>query len=50
VDELAAKGVTSERYDGFEHDEKGISCMGGGPAIAWFTDPAGIVMAVLEQP
>jgi hypothetical protein len=39
VDELAAKGVTSERYDGFEHDEKGISWMGGGPAMTWFTDP-----------
>jgi hypothetical protein len=50
VDELAAKGVTFERYDGSEQDEKGISRMGGGPAIAWFTDPAGNVMAVLEQP
>jgi hypothetical protein len=50
VVELAAKGVTFERYDGFEQDEKGISRMGGGPAIAWFIDPAGNVMAVLEQP
>ena len=50
VDELAAKGVTSERYDGFEQDEKGIYRTGGGPAIACVTDPAGHVMAVLEQP
>jgi len=50
VDELAAKDVTFEHYDGFEHDEKGISRMGGGPAIAWFRDPAGNVIAVLEQP
>jgi hypothetical protein len=50
VDELAAKGVTFERYDGFEQDEKGISRTGGGPAISCFTDPAGHVMAVLEQP
>jgi hypothetical protein len=50
VDGLAAKGLTFERYDGFDQDEKGISRMSGGPAIAWFTDPAGNVMAVLEQP
>ena len=50
VDEFTAQGVTFERYDGFEQDEKGISRTSGGPAIAWFTDPAGNVMAVLEQP
>jgi len=50
VDELTARGVTFERYDGFDQDEKGIARMGGGPPIAWFTDPAGNIMAVLEQP
>jgi catechol 2,3-dioxygenase-like lactoylglutathione lyase family enzyme len=48
VDELAAKGVTFERYDGFEQDDKGIA-RGSGPTIAWFKDPAGNILAVLEE-
>jgi catechol 2,3-dioxygenase-like lactoylglutathione lyase family enzyme len=48
VDQLAARGVTFERYDGFEQDEKGISRTDEGPPIAWFTDPAGNILAVLE--
>jgi catechol 2,3-dioxygenase-like lactoylglutathione lyase family enzyme len=47
VEELAAKGVQFERYDGFDQDEKGVA-RGQGPAIAWFTDPAGNVLSVLE--
>jgi predicted enzyme related to lactoylglutathione lyase len=48
VDELTARGVEIERYDGFEQDERGIM-RGGGPYIAWFKDPAGNVLAVLQQ-
>jgi catechol 2,3-dioxygenase-like lactoylglutathione lyase family enzyme len=48
VDELAARGVRFERYDGFEQDEKGIS-RGNGPYIAWFKDPAGNVLSVLQE-
>jgi catechol 2,3-dioxygenase-like lactoylglutathione lyase family enzyme len=48
VDELAARGVRFERYDGFEQDEKGIS-RGEGPYIAWFKDPAGNVLSVLQE-
>jgi predicted enzyme related to lactoylglutathione lyase len=48
VDELAARGVRLERYDGFEQDEKGIS-RGEGPYIAWFKDPAGNVLSVLQE-
>ena len=48
VDELAGRGVRFERYDGFEQDERGIF-RGGGPYIAWFTDPAGNVLAVLQE-
>lgn len=48
VDELTARGVRFERYDGMPQDEKGIM-RGQGPAIAWFTDPAGNVLSVLEQ-
>ena len=47
VDGLAAKGVTFERYDGIEQDEKGIM-RGFGPPIAWFTDPSGNILSVLE--
>ena len=48
VDELEARGVRFERYDGFEQDEKGIA-RGPGPNIAWFKDPAGNILAVLED-
>jgi catechol 2,3-dioxygenase-like lactoylglutathione lyase family enzyme len=47
VDELAARGVEFERYEGFGQDEKGIM-RGQGPDIAWFTDPAGNILAVLR--
>jgi catechol 2,3-dioxygenase-like lactoylglutathione lyase family enzyme len=47
VDALAARGVHVERYDGMEQDEKGIM-RAGGPFIAWFKDPAGNVLSVLE--
>ena len=52
VDELTRRGVRFERYDGFEQDEKGIARPGGGhqgPPIAWFKDPAGNILAVLER-
>jgi catechol 2,3-dioxygenase-like lactoylglutathione lyase family enzyme len=48
VDELSARGVEFERYDGFEQDEKGIA-RNGGPDIAWFTDPAGNILSVIQS-
>jgi predicted enzyme related to lactoylglutathione lyase len=48
VDELSSRGVTFERYEGFDQDEKGIA-RGNGPEIAWFKDPAGNILAVLKQ-
>ena len=48
VDELTARGVEFERYEGFEQDERGIA-RGDGPDIAWFKDPAGNILAVLKQ-
>jgi catechol 2,3-dioxygenase-like lactoylglutathione lyase family enzyme len=48
VAELAARGVRFERYDGLEQDEKGIA-RGEGPYIAWFKDPAGNVLSVLQE-
>jgi len=49
VDGLTARGVTMERYEGFDQDEKGIA-RGRGPDIAWFRDPAGNIIAVLRRP
>jgi catechol 2,3-dioxygenase-like lactoylglutathione lyase family enzyme len=49
VAELAGRGVGFERYDGFDQDEKGIA-RGPGPSIAWFKDPAGNILSVLQQP
>jgi predicted enzyme related to lactoylglutathione lyase len=49
VDGLAERGVSFERYEGFEQDEKGIA-HGPGPHIAWFKDPAGNILSVLQQP
>ena len=47
VDDLAARGVEMERYEGFDQDEKGIA-RDQGPTIAWFKDPAGNILSVLE--
>jgi catechol 2,3-dioxygenase-like lactoylglutathione lyase family enzyme len=52
VDELIGKGVEFEQYEGFDQDEKGIARPaeeGQGPTIAWFTDPAGNILAVHED-
>jgi len=48
VDELAGRGVEFERYDGFEQDDRGIA-RGPGPQIAWFKDPAGNILSVIEE-
>ena len=48
VDELVARGVSFERYDGFEQDERGIM-REEGPYIAWFKDPAGNILSVLQE-
>jgi catechol 2,3-dioxygenase-like lactoylglutathione lyase family enzyme len=54
VDELAGRGVSFERYEGFpfEQDDKGIArglAAGQGPDIAWFKDPTGNVLSVLQE-
>jgi catechol 2,3-dioxygenase-like lactoylglutathione lyase family enzyme len=50
VDELASRGVSLERYEGFEQDEKGIDRSGPAGGIAWFKDPAGNILSVHGQP
>jgi catechol 2,3-dioxygenase-like lactoylglutathione lyase family enzyme len=52
VDELTKRGVSFERYEGFEQDAKGIARPTKpeeGPPIAWFKDPAGNILSVLEE-
>lgn len=51
VDELIARGVVTKIYDEVT-DERGIARPPGldfGPPICWFRDPAGNVLAVLEE-
>ena len=50
VDELTQRGVRFEIYDeaGLKTDERGVF-RGGGPVIAWFKDPAGNILSVLEE-
>ncbi len=53
VDQLTKLGVRFEKYEGeMKTDEKGIfrgADRGQGPNIAWFKDPAGNILSVLEQ-
>ncbi len=48
VDGLAERGVQFERYEGFNQDEKGVF-RDEGPYIAWFKDPAGNILSVLQE-
>ena len=51
VSELEAAGVTLERYPGMPQDDRGVmrgKASGDGPDIAWFTDPAGNILAILN--
>src|SRR5689334_23120770 len=49
VDALLERGVAFEIYEGFGQDDRGVSRNEGGPAIAWFRDPAGNILSVLED-
>jgi catechol 2,3-dioxygenase-like lactoylglutathione lyase family enzyme len=46
VDDLISRGVSFERYEEFEQDDKGIDRSGPAGGIAWFTDPSGNILAV----
>jgi predicted enzyme related to lactoylglutathione lyase len=48
VDALVERGVEILRYEGMDQDERGVM-RGGGPYIAWFTDPAGNILSVLQE-
>ena len=47
VDELESRGVIFERYEGMDQDERGVM-RHNGPSIAWFKDPAGNILSVIE--
>ncbi|MBB5077003.1 VOC family protein [Nonomuraea endophytica] len=47
VGQLAGRGVEFARYPGFEQEANGVM-RAGGPPIAWFTDPAGNVLSVIQ--
>jgi predicted enzyme related to lactoylglutathione lyase len=50
ADHLAQAGVRFERYEGdIKTDKKGIARGSGGPLIAWFKDPAGNILSVLQE-
>jgi predicted enzyme related to lactoylglutathione lyase len=50
VDELIGMGITFEQYGGeIKTNEKGIVRGNGGPTIAWFKDPAGNILSVLQE-
>jgi predicted enzyme related to lactoylglutathione lyase len=49
VAELGERGVQFEHYDGFEQEPSGISRASGGPPIAWFKDPAGNILSVIQM-
>lgn len=52
VQELVKRGIKLERYLNMHQDEAGIArgrAAGMGPDIAWFTDPAGNVLSVLQE-
>ena len=47
VDELSSRGVQFERYEGMDQDAKGVM-RDNGPSIAWFKDPAGNILSVIQ--
>lgn len=53
VEKLTALGVEIERYDEIDTDEKGVArgiASAQGPDVAWFKDPSGNVLAVMQLP
>lgn len=52
ADELIAKGIVFEKYDGFGQDERGVAHAKSpkdGPSIAWFKDPSGNILSILTN-
>jgi catechol 2,3-dioxygenase-like lactoylglutathione lyase family enzyme len=47
---LGARGVSFERFDGFRHDENGVVVSPDGARVAWFRDPDGNILSVVQFP
>jgi len=47
-EQMVSRGIELELYEGLGQDERGIN-RAGGPYIAWFKDPAGNILAVLQE-
>lgn len=48
ISELAAKGIEFERFPHFPQDEDGILSIAGGDMVAWFRDPDGNLLSVVQ--
>lgn len=51
VDELNKKGIQFEKYDNghIKTNSKGIHTSKSGPSVAWFKDPAGNILSIIEE-
>ena len=49
IDELAGRGVRFEHFAGLDQDGRGVWRSPPGARIAWFKDPAGNILAVLQE-
>jgi catechol 2,3-dioxygenase-like lactoylglutathione lyase family enzyme len=49
VADLAAKGITFERYERLVQDENGIWAAPSGTLIAWFRDPDGNTLSLSQH-
>lgn len=48
--QLAAAGITLERYPGLQQDDLGVWTAPGGAKIAWFRDPDGNILSISQHP
>jgi catechol 2,3-dioxygenase-like lactoylglutathione lyase family enzyme len=48
ADALERKGVTTERFAGFRHDERGVWRAPDGAKVLWFRDPDGNLLSVVQ--
>jgi catechol 2,3-dioxygenase-like lactoylglutathione lyase family enzyme len=50
VSALGARGVQWERFPGFPHDAAGAVVTPGGAKVAWFRDPDGNLLSIVQYP
>lgn len=50
IDSLTARGVDFERFDGFPHEDNGALATPDGARVAWFRDPDGNILSVVQFP